>query len=206
MKRATGKSNISIVKDYLEGNRPFVQVGYTESATKRKEGEIWKSRGQTWTVKNGVKIAINNINTPILDLIKEKCSDCGKNLDLFGERLDKKVYRKTGKCFDCLTKYESELKRRGEYECYEKIKIFSNQKSYCLDMKQKLKETIDYLEKKDDKISFMNEDGSYEYWQDTMKEKILIDAKKDYQECLEALDRIEKQLETLNGAPKSTNS
>ena len=44
MKRASGKSNLSIVKDYLEGNRPFIQISMAgvEELAKRKEGEEWE--------------------------------------------------------------------------------------------------------------------------------------------------------------------
>ena len=51
MKRASGKSNLDIVKDYVEGNRPFVQVGYDPNLnnSKRKEGEEWEDgQGNKW--------------------------------------------------------------------------------------------------------------------------------------------------------------
>jgi hypothetical protein len=31
MKKASGKSNLSIVRNYLNGERPFIQVGYDEN-------------------------------------------------------------------------------------------------------------------------------------------------------------------------------
>ena len=57
MKKASGKSNLGIVKDYLEGNRPFVQVGYDSNLenNKRKEGDQWEdSQGRKWIWKNGI--------------------------------------------------------------------------------------------------------------------------------------------------------
>ena len=43
MKRCTGKSNIDIVKDYLAGVRPFVEVSMhiSEKDKHRHEGEKW---------------------------------------------------------------------------------------------------------------------------------------------------------------------
>jgi hypothetical protein len=202
MKKASGMSNIDIVKSYVRGDRPFSQVGYNENTTKRKEGEVWKSKGQTWTIKNGVKIAINSIGKNI-DLVREECKGCHKNIKLFGDRLDVKMYKKTGNCFDCQIKFESELKRKGKYEKYEKLKIFHNQKSFCLDLKQKLEESIQYLETSGDKIPYMLEDGRTMYWDDTMREKVLNDAKNDYKECLESLERIEGQLKSLNERPSN---
>ena len=59
MRKAQGKSNLAIVKDYVEGNRPFIQVGYDSNLnnSKRKEGEEWEdAQGNKWIWKNGTKI------------------------------------------------------------------------------------------------------------------------------------------------------
>jgi len=64
MKKASGKSNLSIVRDYMDGNRPFIQVGYDPNLNnnKRKEGEIWEdSQGSKWIWKNGSKIKVPKI-------------------------------------------------------------------------------------------------------------------------------------------------
>ena len=58
MKRASGKSNIDIVKDYVDGNRPFVQVGYDPNLnnSKRKENEESEDgQGNKCIWKNGSK-------------------------------------------------------------------------------------------------------------------------------------------------------
>ena len=78
------------------------------------------------------------------------------------------------------------------------LKIFNNQKSFCLELKSKLEETIKYLETSSDDIVYLNEDGSKEVWKDTTREKVLSDARNDYKECLEALNRIDAQLKSLN--------
>ena len=54
MKRATGKSNLNIVRDYVDGNRPFIQVGYDPNLNNstRKEGEEWEDgQGNKWIWK-----------------------------------------------------------------------------------------------------------------------------------------------------------
>ena len=64
MKRATGKSNLDIVKDYVEGNRPFIQVGYDPNLnnSKRKEGEEWEDgQGNKWVWKNGTKRKVSKL-------------------------------------------------------------------------------------------------------------------------------------------------
>ena len=201
MKKATGKSNISIVKDYLSGERPFLQVGYTPDLVQRVEGEVWESGGRKWIFKDGRKQALT---TPSKFLIKFECSDCNMNINLFGDKMDKKFYNKTGRCFECQIKFESKLKIQGKYENYEKTKIFQNQKSYCLDMKKQLEDTIKALENKDNVLKYMNEDGSFDVWTDTMREKMLDGANKELIECNESLQRIEEQLKILQ-QNESTN-
>jgi len=203
MKKASGKSNMDIVRDYVAGNRPFTQTGWTSDSIIRKEGETWKSAdGQSWTMQNGQKKAINNIGKNI-DLFRIECKDCKKNIRLLGDRVDRTIHAKTGRCFICNWKYDIEMSKEIGFDKYELIKIFNNQKSYCLDMKQKLEESVEYLEKSDNKLYFMNEDGTSEAWTDTTRTKVLTDAKQDYKECLVALKKIEKQLKKLNGKSKS---
>lgn len=190
----TGMSNIDIVKNYLSGTRPFLQIGYTDDLKERKDGEMWQSaNGQTWIFKDGVKKAISK-PTKFIDLVRLQCGDCKKNMKLFNNRLDDKIFPKTGRCIDCQIKFEDNLKRLGKYDVYEKLKIFNNQKSFCVSLKDKLEETIRYLESSDNKIKYMNEDGSQEYWTDTNREKILDGARKELKECLQALDDINQQL------------
>ena len=190
----TGMSNIDIVKNYLSGTRPFLQIGYTDDLKERKDGEMWQSaNGQTWIFKDGVKKAISK-PTKFIDLVRLQCGDCKKNMKLFNNRLDDKIFPKTGRCIDCQIKFEDNLKRLGKYDVYEKLKIFNNQKSFCVSLKDKLEETIRYLESSDNKIKYMNEDGSQEYWTDTNREKILDGARKELKECLQALDDINQRL------------
>ena len=57
MRKAQGKSNLAIVKDYVEGNRPFIQVGYDSNLnnSNRKEGEEWEdAQGNKWIWKNEI--------------------------------------------------------------------------------------------------------------------------------------------------------
>jgi len=198
MKRAKNKSNIDIVKGYLAGERPFVQVGYTSDLEGKKDGDTWTdAQGKSWIYKNGRKRRVNKSLKINPDSVRLRCSDC--NMDMkWGNYLDDKIFPKTNRCYDCNVKFETKLKLDGKFENYEKIKIFNNQKSFCLDLKSKLEETIKYLETSSDDIVYLNEDGSKEVWKDTTREKVLTDAKNDYKECVDALERIEIQLKSLD--------
>jgi len=199
MKRLQGKSNIDTIKDYVAGRRPFTQWGYTEDSVERKEGEIWtSSNGQMWIYKDGRKKALTR-QTKILDACRLECKDCKKNMKLFNDRLDDKIFPKTGRCMDCQIKLEDKLKVGGKFEQYEKEKIFSNQRGYCLNLKQQLEDTIKCLSEQGNKIKFMNEDGSQEYWSDTQRERILEGAKKELEEVEKALKDIGDRLSELNG-------
>ena len=72
MKRAQGKSNIDIIKGYVAGERPFLQVGYTGDADKyiiRKEGETWTdASGKQWIQTASGPQAV----TRIMDIIREE--------------------------------------------------------------------------------------------------------------------------------------
>lgn len=198
MKKSKNKSNLSIVNDYLQGNRPFTQIGWDPNLIDKKPGEIWvDSAGKTWIQHAGYKKRINKafkINPNDTRLL---CSVCGCDVK-WGNHLDDKIFPKTGRCYDCNIGFETKLKHEGKFVKYEQVKIFKNQLGFCKDVKSKLEETIDHLEKSTDDIIYINEDGSKEVWQDTTKSRVLKDAKEDYAECLAAIVRIETSLNSLN--------
>lgn len=196
--RAKNRSNIDIVRGYLSGERPFIQVGYESDITNRKEGEIWDdSSGRRWIKKNGYKKRINKTGKISSESIKLTCSDCGADMK-WGNYLDDKIFPKTGRCYDCNVNYESKLKVEGKFKNYELEKIFKSQKGFVEDFRAKLIETIHHLETSNDDIVYLNEDGTKDVWKDTTKEMVLSDAKNDLKECDLALERINKSLQSLS--------
>ena len=63
------------------------------------------------------------------------CPECKKTMAL---KLDDKMWRLYGHCFDCQIKIETKLRASGEYEEWEKNKISKNKISYVKDMLQGL--------------------------------------------------------------------
>ena len=196
MKKASGKSNLSIVKDYLDGNRPFIQVGYDPNLdnSKRKEGEEWEdSQGNKWTWKNGSKRKISKVAQIKID---RRCNICNADIK-FGSYLDDKVYPKTGRCYDCNITFDSKLKILGTFEDYEKHKIYKSMLSEMNDFKQQILESITYLEAETSlpKLQYFNEDGSQEFWTDDtdMRIKVLTDLKKDLITVNERIDELHKK-------------
>lgn len=197
MKKASGKSNLQIVNDYLNGTRPFTQVGWSPDLEQKKNGEIWDdAQGNRWVQKNGYKKRVNK-GGGLLELTKQECSVCKMNIKLFGKGADSKVFFKTGRCYDCEVQYELKKQTNINYQNEEKIRTFGSQKKFCIDLEKQLLESIEYLENKSNKITFHNEDGSEEFWTDTMKENLLESAKIDLKECRDAMIRIDERLTEL---------
>ena len=204
MKRASGKSNIDIVKDYVDGNRPFVQVGYDPNLnnSKRKENEEWEDgQGNKWIWKNGSKRKVSKLSNI---KIEQKCSICNADMK-FGNYLDDRFYPKTGKCYDCSISFDSKLKTLGVYADYERYKIYNSLLSEMKDFKKNIIESIEYLEKNtDQKLQFFNDDGSQEFWtDDTDKvQKVLSDLKKDLQDVEDNIKKANEELVKINYNPE----
>ena len=200
MKRATGKSNLEIVKDYVEGNRPFIQVGYDPNLnnSKRKEGEEWEDgQGNKWVWKNGTKRKVSKLGQIKID---QRCSICNADMK-FGNYLDDRFYPKTGKCYDCSVSFDSKLKSLGVYADYERYKIYNSMLSEMKDFKKNIIDSIEYLEKNpEEKLQFFNEDGSQEFWTDDTSQiqKVLFDLKEDLKNVDENITKANEELSKLN--------
>lgn len=199
MKRASGKSNLEIVRGYLNGERPFIQVGYTTDSdfTSKKEGEIWKdSRGKKWIKKNGFKKAINNINSNIIDATKQVCKDCNMEIK-WGNRYDQIFFNKTGRCQECVAKFESKLRLEGKFEDYERKKICQNKLSISKELKSKIEESLNFVQS-NKKIAFPNGDGTMEEWTIERGDLIMKDLKKDLKKINKTILNLQNEIKDLN--------
>lgn len=195
MKNKTGKSNIDILKDYVAGTRPFIQVGFVGDKHKfRKDGEKWTDKdGIEWQRKNGQNIRLTKSQA---DLIRElihknqKC-ECGQDIR-WGTKLDQYFFFRTGLCENCLITYETDLRILGIYEIYEKYKLISYELGRVTDVKEKLKEVIKFFEEDNGDVEMIcNSEGFIERWKNTNTEKIKEDAVRD-------LELINKKIEELS--------
>lgn len=200
MKRASGKSNLNIVRDYVDGNRPFIQVGYDPNLnnSKRKEGEEWvDGQGSKWVWKNNTKRKVSKLGQIKID---QRCSICNADMK-FGNYLDDRFYPKTGKCYDCNISFESKLKVLGAYADYEKYKIYNSMLSEMKDFKKNITDSIDYIEKNpNEKLQFFNDDGSSEFWTDDTRQmaKVLSDLKNDLKDVEDNIAKANEELTKLN--------
>lgn len=202
IKLKTGKSNLDIIRSYINGERAFVQVGYDENVglSSRKEGEEWEDgNGTRWVKKNGVRCKINK-HAKII--IEQRCSICNADMK-WGNYLDQKIYPKTTRCYDCNIEFEGILKARGLYGDYEKFKMINNEMSMMKDFRGKVVDSITFLENytpqtKD--LQFFNEDGSNEIWVDNTdrREIVLRDLKADLEKVNSGIALAEDELKKLS--------
>jgi hypothetical protein len=198
MKRASGKSNLDIVKDYVDGNRPFVQVGYDPNLdnAKRKEGEEWEDgQGRKWVWKNGSKRRVPKRASIV---IEQRCKCC--NMDVrWGSYLDDRTWPKSGLCYDCFVNEETRLKQLGIWDTFNKIRELKNVKSAILDYKNKFEEAKKWLDTNEGKpVEFFQEDGEVERWSgvgDTSQIRENLD--KDLAAIYERLKTIDQEIVEL---------
>ena len=181
MKRAQNKSNLAIINDYVQGNRPFVQVGYDPKLadSKRREGDQWEdSQGKKWVMKNGLRRRVPKVAKFINE---QRCKNCNGDVR-WGNYLDDQVWPKTHLCYDCFIDNETRMKLDGTWEYFDKARDLRNERSITSDYKKKFDETLKWCNDHENKpLEFVNEDGSIEKWEGVGSdiEKIRSDVSKD---------------------------
>lgn len=156
------KSDVERVRNLVRGtygNSTKDVVGYSSKADleKHKEGDVWEEDGKSWTIEDGLKVSVSKLSRA-RELVKLPltCPKCGGRM---GTRLDKKMYPIHGVCFNCVTKFEDELRRAGLYKEYEKQMMENNMKSFLIDLKSKVKAL-----KENPDVEVVTDEGSLEKW------------------------------------------
>lgn len=150
----------------------------------RQEGDVWEdSSGKKWTIKNGVRQSVTKLDTAKTPYW---CPRCTKPLN---HRFDVKFWRIRGYCMDCVIKDETELRRQGKWEEYERKVLLRN---YIAEVQDKISELQSYH----DEISkpeflIMNENEKtvlmMEQWEVDI-DKVKMDLKKDIDTLQQYLD------------------
>jgi hypothetical protein len=159
----------------MDGEQPFIQVGYNGPSKRRKIGDRWTDKhGIVWEQRVGYQARINEQQDQIRHMLKRYCSVCKRDIDLTVDKLTDKIWPKTGMCFDCLQIEETALKIENKYEAYEKKKILSNKLHMAKEFKQKMIESINYLEKDDAKLSMVMPTGELVTWTGALENAPLL--------------------------------
>ncbi len=152
-----------VTKNFTE--KTTVSSGYTKATIKRKEGEIWEEDERTWTITNGIKQNITKLDSAReLAKIPLICPKCSKSMNY---HLDKKMYKIHKFCFDCTVGYESELRKLGLYEQYEKSIMKKGITAFAKDLEQMV---LEFLEESTGEANFVTEGGDVEDWKFNKKD------------------------------------
>lgn len=194
--------NTDIIKSYLAGERPYVKVGYTGDKDKfiiRKVGETWTdSDGREWIEKESGPQTVTRVMDIVRAEMNEKCTCCKREIR-WGTKHDRKMYFKTKKCFDCLIEEETQLRIKGQFKLYETKKLLENELSYLTDIKQKLKESKEYLASEGSKkLTYVNSNGFVEEWDNNVRAELTVSVEKDLKTCLKKIKDGEKELKKIN--------
>ena len=191
------KYNTEIIKQIVDGEKPFAQFGYDKKQIIRKDGEIWTDHTGKWRKKNGAIFNVNDQADSIRDLVKRKCADCGFDIDMLGTRMDEKMYVKTGMCFDCSILKDTERMINGTFQSFSEDKMLKNKLSLAKEFKKNIIETIDYLKKDDSKLEMVHSNGDITTWVGSQNEKLLKEAVIDLEKVDKLIVELEEEIKNL---------
>jgi len=200
--------NIKAVKQMLDGTHKFQTKkthGFSDAKQKaeknkhREIGEIWEEEinGTIYTIEqqNGfrVKKPKNSIASDVRKYLnsypncpKEKCTCINPG------RLDNKMRKIHGMCFDCVITMEDKLKLEGKYEEYEQNKIRENKLAWLKQAEQDVKALKQAYTESQQYVT--NADGVLETWEaqmtpDEFKEKVEKEFTKFKKEFLKNINK-----------------
>ena len=196
------------IKAVVAGENPFIQSGYTAPYKARKIGDEWTdSKGNTWLKTAGGKVRVNKQMDAIRELVKPRCEICGMDINLFGDKVDQKVFARTRKCFSCLEIEEQTMKVTGKFEAYENKKLFQNRLSLLREFRKNVIDSIEFLKRDDAKVEMVCANGDIVTWKGGPDvNPILKEAEADLVKANDEIKRMETELAqmNLNDSPKAT--
>lgn len=134
-----------------------IQIGYQKEKQEHSEGDVWKENGKKWTIRNGIKQTISNLDKVKKEIITPfQCPSCNRPMK---KRLDKKFYNLHRRCFDCVVEIENDIRKKGLWEVYQKNIMKSNILEALQDFKAELYDVINTSNS-----SYVTEGGEIENW------------------------------------------
>lgn len=160
LKKEFSKRDVQRMRNILTdkaGERTQIQTGWEKSQQVHTEGDIWEENGKKWTIKNGIKQTITKLDEiKKLVVMPITCPNCGGVMKI--DEYNKKMWSIHQKCFDCVVKMESELKRLGKYEEYVSNIMNRNKNAQLDDLEAALDQWVG------ERDSFVSEAGEVERW------------------------------------------
>ena len=134
LKKEFKPRDVARLRNLISGNTGEVtqlQAGWENHVEKHTEGDVWEQDGRKWTIKNGLKQTVTKLDDiKKLIIMPLTCPNCGglMKVDIY----NKKMWSIHQKCFDCVIKMESKIKREGKWKEYES-NIMNSSKNAMLD-------------------------------------------------------------------------
>lgn len=181
LKKEFAPRDVQRMRNIITGNtgdKTQLQAGWEKHKQVHKEGDVWQENGKSWTIKSGIKQTITKLDEiKKLVLMPIACPNCGGVMRL--DDYNKKMWAIHQKCFDCVIKMESEIKRQGKWEEYTGNILNSNKNAELDDLAMMLDEWIE------DKDTFVSESGELEKWAGGDKQSIYKQVKERIAELKE---------------------
>jgi hypothetical protein len=139
------------------GDKTQLQAGWERHSDRHIEGDVWEENGKKWTIKNGLKQTVTKLDqVKRLVIMPLACPSCGSLMKI--DDYNKKMWAIHQKCFDCVIKMESEIKRQGKWKEYESGVMNENKDAMLDDLERALENWVD------EKDTFVSESGEVEKW------------------------------------------
>ena len=183
LKKEFSKRDVQRMRNILTdkaGEKTQIQAGWDKNTQTYTEGDVWEDNGKKWTIKNGIKQTVTKLDEiKKLIVMPLTCPNCGGLMKV--DEYNKKMWAIHQKCFDCVIKMESELKRTGEYGEYVSNIVNRNKNAQLDDLEQALSQWVD------EKDSFVSEAGEVERWDGGLDKKAI------YREVKETIARLKER-------------
>lgn len=175
LKKEFSKRDVQRMRNIITnktGDRTQIQTGYEKSQEVHREGDVWEENGKKWTIKKGIKQTVTKLDEiKKLVVLPLSCPNCGKLMKV--DEYNKKMWAIHQKCFDCVIKIESEIKRQGKWDEYCANIMNRNKNAELDDLEMALEQ---WVEEKD---SFVSEAGEVEKWSGGDKRDIYKQVKEE---------------------------
>jgi DNA-directed RNA polymerase subunit M/transcription elongation factor TFIIS len=182
LKKEFAPRDVQRMRNIITGNTGAatqLQSGWEKDKVAHKEGDVWEENGKQWTIKNGIKQTVTKLDEiKKLVLLPVSCPNCGQLMKV--NDYNKKMWAIHSKCFDCVIKIESEIKRLGKWDEYVAEIMNKNKNAELTDLEIALDEWIV------EKDTFVSEAGEVEKWGGGDKKAI-------YQQVKERIAELKKQ-------------
>ena len=162
MRKGLAKDKVQRMRNLVSGNygdKTKIQTGFVDTKVVYVEGDVWESKGKTWTIKNGIRQTINKLDEARkairVPLACPKCKDPRMTKPAY-----KQIYKRYGFCPNCLAKFEKQLRKDGLYEDYVSKVNKSSNESW---IRQMTGEYQDWLDSRDSD-GYITESGDIEGW------------------------------------------